>query len=108
MRSLAALHDAVTSPVALTAEGEKAGPIGLAVILLLIVACTFLFKSMSKHLRKVRDEFPVPPRSATGSARGAAAADRAAAEGVVPDAVVPDSIVPTVEPEPGPGATAGQ
>ena len=39
-------------------EGNKAGPIGLAVILLLIIACAFLFKSMSKHLRKVRDGFP--------------------------------------------------
>jgi hypothetical protein len=39
-------------------EGKKSGPIGLAVILVLCVACYFLFKSMSKHLRKVREEFP--------------------------------------------------
>ena len=39
-------------------ENKKSGPIGLAVILLLCVACYFLFKSMSKHLRKVREEFP--------------------------------------------------
>jgi hypothetical protein len=40
-------------------EGVKSGPIGLAVILVLCVAAYFLFKSMSKHLRKVREEFPV-------------------------------------------------
>jgi len=42
-------------------ENKKSGPIGLAVILLLCLACYFLFKSMSKHLRKVREEFPVDP-----------------------------------------------
>lgn len=41
-----------------TGEAAKAGPIGLAVIVLLCVACYFLFKSMSKHLRNVRDNFP--------------------------------------------------
>jgi hypothetical protein len=39
-------------------EGVKSGPIGLAVILVLCIAAYFLFKSMSKHLKKVRDEFP--------------------------------------------------
>jgi hypothetical protein len=39
-------------------ENKKSGPIGLAIILVLCVACYFLFKSMSKHLRKVREEFP--------------------------------------------------
>jgi hypothetical protein len=45
-------------------ESKKSGPIGLAVILVLCVACYFLFKSMSKHLRKVREEFPTdaPPQ----------------------------------------------
>jgi hypothetical protein len=44
-------------------EGVKSGPIGLAVILVLCVAVYFLFKSMSKHLKKVREEFPTdePP-----------------------------------------------
>jgi hypothetical protein len=41
-----------------TGEGVKSGPIGLAVILVLCVAAYFLFKSMSKHLKKVREEFP--------------------------------------------------
>jgi hypothetical protein len=45
-------------------ESKKSGPIGLAVILVLCVACYFLFKSMSKHLRRVREEFPAdaPPQ----------------------------------------------
>jgi hypothetical protein len=49
--------------LARSGEGWKSGPIGLAVILALCVASYFLFKSMSKHLRKVRDEFPTgdPP-----------------------------------------------
>jgi hypothetical protein len=45
--------------LARSGEGWKSGPIGLAVILALCVASYFLFKSMSKHLRKVREEFPV-------------------------------------------------
>jgi flagellar biosynthesis protein FlhB len=44
--------------VAKTGEAAKSGPIGLAVILLLCIVCYFLFKSMSKHLRKVREDFP--------------------------------------------------
>jgi hypothetical protein len=40
-------------------EGVKSGPIGLAMILLLCVAVYFLCKSMSKHLKRVRDDFPV-------------------------------------------------
>jgi hypothetical protein len=43
-------------------EGVKSGPLGLAIILVLCVAVYFLFKSMSKHLRKVRDEFPSDDR----------------------------------------------
>ncbi|HEY7046861.1 MAG TPA: hypothetical protein VH373_06535 [Jatrophihabitantaceae bacterium] len=39
-------------------EAKKAGPIALAVILVLCVACYFLFRSMTRHLRKVREEFP--------------------------------------------------
>jgi hypothetical protein len=41
-----------------TGEGAKAGPIALLVILLLCTACYFLFRSMTKHLRKVREDFP--------------------------------------------------
>jgi hypothetical protein len=41
-----------------TGESVKSGPIGLVVIILLCIGCYFLFKSMSKHLRRVREEFP--------------------------------------------------
>ncbi|MEO9139732.1 MAG: hypothetical protein ABI345_11765 [Jatrophihabitans sp.] len=44
--------------LAKSGEAVKAGPIGLAVILLLCIACYFLFKSMSKHMRNVREGFP--------------------------------------------------
>lgn len=49
--------------LAASGEGAKAGPIGLGVILLLCIACYFLFKSMSKHMRNVRENFPseLPP-----------------------------------------------
>jgi hypothetical protein len=61
-------------------ESVKSGPLGLAVILVLCVACYFLFKSMSKHLRKVREEFPTDEpspqdptqRPAAGTATGQA------------------------------------
>jgi hypothetical protein len=49
----------VADAVLSSGESKKSGPIGFAVILVLCVACYFLFKSMSKHLRKVREEFPV-------------------------------------------------
>jgi hypothetical protein len=51
----------VTRQILLAATGEaaKSGPLGLAVILALCIVCYFLFKSMSKHLRKVREQFPV-------------------------------------------------
>jgi hypothetical protein len=44
--------------LAKSGEAAKAGPIGLAVILVLCIACYFLFRSMAKHLRKVREQFP--------------------------------------------------
>jgi hypothetical protein len=47
--------------LAKSGEAAKSGPIGLAVILLLCIACYFLFKSLSKHLRTVRERYPQPP-----------------------------------------------
>jgi hypothetical protein len=49
--------------LAKSGEAAKSGPIGLAVILILCILCYFLFKSMSKHLRTVRERFPTeqPP-----------------------------------------------
>jgi hypothetical protein len=52
-------------------ENSKAGPLGLAIILLLCIACYFLFRSMSRRLRNVRDNFPTelpgPPGSKSAS-----------------------------------------
>lgn len=53
---------ALLASAVLADEAKKSGPIGLAVILLLCVACYFLFKSMSKHLRRARDHFPADER----------------------------------------------
>jgi hypothetical protein len=55
---LASVVLAVVHKVPKDGEGVKSGPIGLAVILVLCIAVYFLFKSMSKHLKKVREEFP--------------------------------------------------
>ena len=35
-----------------------AGPVGLLIIVLLVIALIFLMRSMNKHLRRVRDDFP--------------------------------------------------
>lgn len=48
----------LAEPLAKAGEAGKAGPVGLGVILLLCIACYFLFKSMSKHMRNVRENFP--------------------------------------------------
>jgi len=53
---------AVRAAGAPSGEAAKSGPWGLAIILLLCLACYFLFKSMSKHMRKVREQFPTEPR----------------------------------------------
>ena len=89
MTSALLLADAVVTG---SGESKKSGPIGLAVILLLCVACYFLFKSMSRHLRRVREDFP-----ADGPADGDAAqavAPREPAPKPVPDATQPDATQP--------------
>ncbi len=59
-------------------ENTKSGPIGLVVIIVLCVACYFLFKSMSKHLKKVREHPPTEHlrERDTDSARDGRAAGR--------------------------------
>jgi hypothetical protein len=52
-------------------EAKKAGPLALAVVLVLFIACYFLFRSMSRHLRKVGTEFPVGAPRAEPPAGGA-------------------------------------
>jgi hypothetical protein len=54
-----------------TGECLKSGPWGLAIILLLCIGCYFLFKSMSKHLKRVRERFPSDDAAAAGSGPGA-------------------------------------
>lgn len=46
-------------------EAAKSGPLALAVILILGIACYFLFRSMSRHMRKVREDFPATDRPPT-------------------------------------------
>jgi hypothetical protein len=47
-------------------ESKKSGPIGLVLIIVLCVACYFLFKSMSKRLRAVREgQVPISAPPAT-------------------------------------------
>jgi hypothetical protein len=96
------MHVAYTV-LAASNESKKSGPIGLAVILLLCVACYFLMKSMSKHLRKVREEFPVeerPSQTSQATNRVAAAAEAAGhvASGDAPDtpAEAANGTAPTV------------
>ena len=65
------LAPVAVSLLAVSGEAKKSGPIGLAVILVLCVVCYFLFKSMSRHMRKVREEFPAdetPPADAPAGA----------------------------------------
>ncbi len=59
-------------------EGVKSGPIGLAMILLLCVAVYFLFKSMSKHLKRVREGFPQDAPAQANRPAAAAGPPRAA------------------------------
>jgi hypothetical protein len=76
-------------------EGVKSGPIGLAVILVLCVAAYFLFKSMSKHLKRVRDDFPTDPAAAPSDGQAPqAAAPPTEDEPATPD----DSDQPTEAP----------
>jgi hypothetical protein len=90
-------------------ENKKSGPIGLAVILLLCVACYFLFKSMSKHLRRVREEFPTdapahgadvaPPAPPSHAKQAADGGDAAGGESAQPAESPPAPSAP-----PGEGA----
>jgi hypothetical protein len=73
-------------------ESKKSGPIGLAVILVLCVICYFLFKSMSRHLRKVREDFGGPKDG--GDTAQNASPRPPAAEASAPSAETPDDAQP--------------
>lgn len=62
------MNELALTVLARTGEGQKSGPIGFAVILVLCVAAYFLFKSMSKHLKRVREEFPTDEKPAAEQA----------------------------------------
>ncbi len=63
-----------------------AGPVGLLIIVLLVIALVFLMRSMNRHLRRVRDDFPDDETVArmraealaSGSSRGGRRAPRTA------------------------------
>jgi hypothetical protein len=57
--------------LAKSGEAMKSGPIGLAIILILCIACYFLFKSMSRHLKTVREDFPTDETAAAEPAQPA-------------------------------------
>lgn len=81
-------------------EAAKAGPIGLAVIILLCVACYFLFKSMSKHMRNVRERFPDPNADMAADAASHAdptATKPAATPPAEPGAQQPEHVPPAGE-----------
>jgi hypothetical protein len=63
--------------VAKSGEAAKSGPIGLAVILILCILCYFLFKSMSKHLRTVRENYSANTPAAGDDAASAGPEQRA-------------------------------
>jgi hypothetical protein len=50
----------LTPSVLADSDVGKGSPIGLLVVLLLIVAVYFLYRSMNRHLRKVPPEFDPP------------------------------------------------
>jgi hypothetical protein len=92
-----------------------AGPVGLLIIVLLVVALVFLMRSMNKHLRRVRDDFPDDEalariRAEALSARSGGRAPRTATRSTsVDDAVANDTAPPddaTVE-RSGNGGTGG-
>ena len=56
-------------------EAAKSGPWGFAIILVLAVACYFLFKSMSRHMKYVREHPPTEMGGVAGPGTAAGAAD---------------------------------
>lgn len=83
-----------------TGEAAKSGPWGLAIILILCAVCYFLFKSMSKHMRKVREGFPVQDKKPESAAQQADSASREISGDGHP-------VRPESDPGSGPGAPDG-
>ena len=85
--------------LAKTGEAAKSGPLGFAVILVLCVACYFLFKSMSRHLKRVREDFPAGSPAGTRTTPTAATAPTAAMRSA-PSSRASDAGPGFVKPEP--------
>ncbi|MFL6164155.1 MAG: hypothetical protein ACJ74U_18285 [Jatrophihabitantaceae bacterium] len=62
---------AAALPVLADSDTGKGSPIGLLVVLLLLVAVYFLYRSMNRHLRKVPGQFdqPEPPTAQPSAAQ---------------------------------------
>lgn len=78
-----------SSVLAATGEAAKSGPLGLLIILVLCVICYFLFKSMSRHLKRVREDFPGQERPARSDAPPAPPAEPPATPADAPPADAP-------------------
>jgi hypothetical protein len=82
--------------LAKSGEAAKSGPIGLAVILILCIGCYFLFKSMSKHLKTVREDFPADRGAELGSVAEPSSAEPFAAETAAGQPIAAQPIDPDV------------
>ncbi len=68
------MNTALSAAVLADSDTGKGSPIGLFVVLLLIVAVYFLYRSMSGHIRRLPEQFPESDkRSAEAGGSGKAA-----------------------------------
>ena len=54
----------MTSLLALDADRVSAGPLGLLVVVLMVLATVFLIRNMNARLKRLPREFPDDPRTA--------------------------------------------
>jgi hypothetical protein len=86
------MNASLASAVLADSDSGKGGPIGLFVVLLLIIAVYFLYRSMSGHLRRLPEKFPGYDQSTNGP----------------PTTNPPTNAAPPAEADqPGPGETEG-
>jgi hypothetical protein len=65
------MNASLASAVLADSDSGKGGPIGLFVVLLLIIAVYFLYRSMSGHLSRLPEKFPGYDQSTNGPPTGA-------------------------------------
>jgi len=92
----------------------KGSPIGLFVVLILVVATYLLYRSMSRHLRRLPERFPASPPAAgeaaqTQDAAEPAGTDPASADlaSVEPGSTAPAGAAPDAAVRPGQQAGEG-